>query len=45
MSPEMIAYARTAFVAATKLNVGRMSKQNLELQYKLYASEKRVVKA
>jgi len=44
VNPKMISLAKTVFVAMTKLNVGRMSKQITKLQGKLYAFERRVSK-
>lgn len=35
VNPKMITSVGTAFVAATELNIGRMSKQIVELQNKL----------
>lgn len=40
-NPLMIAYSGTTFVAATKQNVARMSRQIVYLQKRLYASEQR----
>lgn len=40
-NPQMIAFASTTFVAATKHNIAWMSKQILDLQNRLYASEQR----
>ena len=40
-NPQMIASAKTTFVVAIEHNVARMSKQIVDLQNRLYASEKR----
>jgi len=38
---QMIAFIRTDFVATTKHNIASMSKQIVDLQNRIYASEKR----
>jgi len=44
INPKMIASVRISFITTTELNVGRMSKQIIELQGKLYASDKRTTR-